>query len=240
MQLGTLADVAEVFSALGSLAAVVVAALVANKTLREVRIDRKLRVRPFVAFQMGGEQILIGSRTFRWRIGGLDPDWVEKNFAHIPEDAEVLDLESAHLYGELENLGGGVAIGIQTVWTPDEMGIAGEMFSLGSDKLEQLKYAKHVNTIAPIPAILKGGESAQLGRLPTFLVLDLEKQLTEINGHVELLYKDLEGDTFSTRQRFHFWRHEPKDGGTVYGVTFYEIAADSLSLRSSGKSRKSG
>lgn len=197
---------------------------VAYRTFREIRIDRKLRVRPLVVFQPGANPLRITRRPFRHRIGGVNPTYVEKLLANLPPDGPAIDLEKSAYYGELLNTGVGAALQVEVTWVPRELKLGTEAFTLDEKKLTEPRYSTDLNSMPCVPHMLKVGEHGELSRIPSFLILDFDSRIREVSGHVVIDYRDIEGTLLRTYQEFLIWTDD-HEGKMRYWVTFGDILA---------------
>lgn len=151
------------------------------KALREVQTDRKLRQKPFLGFEPGGHRLPIEFLKAGKTIPGINPEYVQKVFPDLPDDAESVRLkhiprEGGHveilLYGHLKNYGLGPALSTEVTWIPKAIWIDSEKFVVDDKKLLEPLYGKELNSMPSIPTHILPGEEAKLSRLPTFVDKD--------------------------------------------------------------------
>jgi len=181
------------------------------KALREVQTDRKLRQMPHLAFETGGYYLHIEYQKVGKTIPGINPEYVEKMFPDLPDNAESIRIKDKKkedgrveigFYGRLKNYGLGSALLTEVTWIPYEIGINTEKFSLDDKKLLEPPYQKALNNMPSCPShILSNGE-AKLSRLPTFIEKDFEKKITSVEGVLEIKCEDVFKEKHVTKQQF--------------------------------------
>jgi hypothetical protein len=118
--------------------AVAVTLLIASRTFREIRNDRRSRIRPLVVFEPGGKALATIRRIFNHRIGGINPAFVEAEFASLPESASALDV--SRNYGDALNLGVGAALLVKTIWLSKRIMFPNDSFVIDTEKLTEPRY----------------------------------------------------------------------------------------------------
>jgi hypothetical protein len=201
------------------------------KALREVQIDRKLRQKPYLVFETGGFRLPIEFVKAGKRIPGINPSFVEKMFADLPDDAESIRLKvipnndgiaEPTFYGKLLNCGLGPALATKTTWIPSKIRIGSEEFAIDEKKLSEPLYDKRLNSMPTIPSFILPNESAELSRIPTFIEKDFEKKITMVDGFLQIECKDLAGEVYSFKQLFYIFVKHKSDGESepYFHVTF--------------------
>jgi hypothetical protein len=223
--------IAEIIIAILTLSGILVSMWLSIKALREVQLDRKLRQKPFLAFERGGHRMPIEFKAKGRSVPGINPAAVDSYFPNIPLNAESVRLRirtkedgSSDLihYGHLKNYGLGPALNTYVTWKPSEIWVGSESFSIDEKKLSEPIYSKEFNCIPSSPShILPTGES-KLSRLPTFIVLDYEKKLTRVDGVLEIEYEDVFSQKHTTVQEFHLFTNYKDEQPSVH-VTFSDL-----------------
>jgi hypothetical protein len=207
-----------------------------RKALREVQTDRKLRQRPFLGFETGGYQLPIEFVKAGKAIPGINPEYVQKAFPNLPNDAESVRLKdirnengSAEIlfYGQLKNYGLGPALSTKITWIPKEIWIGSERFVVDEKKLSEPLYSEALNSMPSIPTHILPGEQAKLSRLPTFVEKDFEKKITRVEGVFEIKSKDVFGERHITIQRFHLFADYKCEKPYVH-VTFSDFVGTDI------------
>lgn len=222
---------AEIVVALLTLIGILVSLWLSISALREVQLDRKLRQKPFLAFEPGGHRMPIEFKAMGKSVPGLNPAFVQKTFSDLPINAESVRLlkvkredgsQNLILYGHLKNYGLGPALCTEIVWIPKSIWVGSEEFSIDEKKLLQPIYHKDLNTLPASPSHILPGEESKLSRLPTFIVLDVEKKLTRVDGVLEIAYEDVFNQKHKTMQEFHLFTNYNNEHPNVH-VTFSDL-----------------
>lgn len=195
-------SVAPVITSVGSLSGVAAALYVSVKTRKEVRTDRMIRMLPILAFDSGGYRSPIQRSEFGHRIGGISPEYIEETFKSIPADALVNQLpqDQATWGTRLVNHGQGTAFNVRVTWVAHKVTLKTETFAIDSQKASEPKYGPECNTMPSRPSHVTPSATADLTRIPTFVVLDPEAQLKSIKGEVHITYSDALGNAWETIQ----------------------------------------
>jgi hypothetical protein len=217
MRLQIYSDLAQIVMATATLAGVLMSIWLSTKALREVQLDRKLRLSPFLAFEPGGHSLPVEFVKAGRRVPGMNPEYVEKVFADLSSNAESVRLRSKEgklcKYGTLKNYGLGPALQTEITWTPKAIKIGREDFTINDDKLEEPIYGKIFNTMPADPTHLAPSGEGQLTRLPTFVEKDCDKKITEVRGALDICCQDVFGEKHNSYQKFrlatHYTDHEP-------------------------------
>lgn len=221
---------AEIVVALLTLLGILISLWLSISALREVQLDRKLRQKPFLAFEPGGHRMPI-EFTAGKGVPGLNPAFVQKTFSDLPKNAESVRLSQIKredgsynliLYGHLKNYGLGPALCTEIVWIPKSIWIGSEEFFIDQKKLLQPIYHRDLNTLPASPSHILPGEESKLSRLPTFIVLDVEKKLTRVDGVLEIEYEDVFNQKHKTTQEFHLFTNYNNEPPNVH-VTFSDL-----------------
>jgi hypothetical protein len=196
--------------------------------LREVQLDRRLRQRPHLAFEPGGYQIPVEFVVAGKRIPGIDPAYVEKVLANLPDKAESVRLvhRPRHFedsfYGHLKNFGSGPALLTHVTWIPSVVWVGSEKFVLDASKLAEPVYSGELNQMPSCPSHIAPDTEAALSRLPTFIEKDFEKKITQVEGLLHIECEDVFGETLVARQEFLLFTHYKEAPPHVH-VTFGDL-----------------
>jgi len=184
------------------------------KALKEVQTDRKLRQKPFLGFEPGGHRLSVEFLKVGKTIPGINPEYVQKVFPNLPDDAESVRLKDIPreggyveplFYGHLKNYGLGPALSTEVTWIPKAIWIDSEEFVVDDKKLLEPLYGKELNNMPSIPTHILPGEGAKLSRLPTFVEKDFEKKITRVDGVFEIECEDVFGEKHVTMQEFYLF-----------------------------------
>jgi len=184
------------------------------KALREVQTDRKLRQRPFLAFQRGGHKVQIEFKVAGKSVPGINPRYVATVVPDMPPKAETVRLKQettkdgrlhVHFYSHLKNYGLGPAISTAVTWIPFEIWVGSDQFSIDEKKLAEPIYGKSMNRLPAASSHILPGEESQLTRLPTFIVLDYEKKIKRVDGILEIACNDVFAQRQLSYQVFHIF-----------------------------------
>lgn len=93
LSIADLSDLSQIAIALLTLIVIIVSMWLSVKALREVQTDRKLRQKPYLGFEIGGYHLSVKFVKTGKRIPGINPQYVEKMFPNLPEDAESVRLK---------------------------------------------------------------------------------------------------------------------------------------------------
>lgn len=193
---------------------VIISIGLSTKALREVREDRRLSQKPYLMFEAGGHQFPVEIKNGGRRIPGVNPVYAEKVLAGLPEQSTSIDLASRQRkdggldlgwYGRLKNFGAGPALESKVTWIPLEVWVGAERFEVTDAKRAEPLYSRELNTMPPVPTHIEPGVEAQLSRLPSFIVKDVDKKITRVEGYFELRCKDVFGIEYVSKQSFHLF-----------------------------------
>ncbi|HUW17884.1 MAG TPA: hypothetical protein VMW16_01115 [Sedimentisphaerales bacterium] len=226
------------WSALAGIALIIVTAAgiigslyMAGRALREVHTDRLLRQRPHPAFEGGGWRIPVEFIRAHKRIPGVNSDCVERVFADLPNDAESICIRNRKkqngsiefvTFGNLKNFGPGPALETHVVWIPHRIKMGADTFEIDSRKRSEPRYSRGLNSMPTEPQHILPGGKARLGRLPTFIYMDIEKKISEVEGIFEIECEDVFGQKHKVHQQFYMetgYRVSPP----FVHVTFLEV-----------------
>ena len=218
-------DLAQVVIAGFTVIGVLVSLYMSRRTLREVERDRQVRQTPYLMFERGGWQLIVGFVKAGPSIPGIEPSYAAKMFPSLSPDAESVRLargEEPQFYGRLHNLGLGPAIEPRVVWIADEVQIGQETFAITDAKRKEPPYTAELNELPVVPRQLRTGDAAQLTRLPTFIEKDVEKKVSAVSGRLRITCTDLGGKGYSAEQEFRIFTAYADLPPTVH-VTFSEV-----------------
>ena len=210
LELSMIADIAAtIFTFIG----IIVSMWLSLKALKEVQMDRSLRMKPSLGFEPGGYQIPVEFKKAGKSIPGLNPLFVEKVFPNLPEDAESVRIkghktkngEEVTLYGILTNYGLGTAFTTTVTWIPQEIWIQSEKFIIDNEKILKPPYQKELNIMPSSPSHILPNKYAKLSRLPTFIEKDFEKKVSQVIGFFKIEYEDSFGEKYIVKQEFYIY-----------------------------------
>jgi hypothetical protein len=235
MDLTEYSMMAQIVLSIISFVGIVTSIWLSIRALREVQVDRKLRQKPYLGFEIGGYDIPIEFQKAGRTIPGIDPDFVKKMFPDIPEDAESIriaqkkdkhgNLENT-LYGQLKNYGLGPALSTTVTWVPEEIWMGQEKTSLDSNKPSEPQYRELLNCMPPVPSHIMPDKDARLARLPTFIEKDFRKKITRIDGILKIECKDVFREKHLVAQAFYLFTYYASDQPHVH-VTFGDFVESS-------------
>jgi len=223
--------IAQVAATLIGLAGVVISVWIGISTLREVQHDRKLRHRPYLAFEYGGHRIPVEFLAGGPFVPGVSRAYAEKALASLPPKGESVVILRAPgtagrakpvFYGHLRNYGAGAALSTEVTWVAERIWIGEESFVLDNAKMQEPLYAAPLNTMPTIPSHIEPGAEAQLSRLPAFVVKDYDKKVTQVDGHLMIRSADLFGAKYIVQQAYHLFCDYKESPPSVH-VTFSDL-----------------
>lgn len=198
------------------------------RALREVQIDRKMRQRPYLGFEIGGYNIPVEFQKAGRTVPGIDPDFVKKMLSNIPENAESIRIrpkKSEHgnlettFYSQLRNYGLGPALSTTVTWVPEQIWTGSDEKSLGSEELQEPQYQEVLNCMPSVPSHISPDKEARLARLPTFIEKDYRKRIVKVDGFLKIGCKDVFGERHLVSQAFYLFTYYASDQPHVH-VTF--------------------
>jgi hypothetical protein len=223
---------AQVLLSIVSLVGIVTSMWLSIKALREVQIDRKLRQRPYLGFEIGGYDIPVEFRKAGKTIPGIDPSFVSKVFSDMPDDAESVRLKHKEnkdgsvellFYGQLRNYGLGPALATTVTWVPKEIWLGSERLVLDREKSLEPQYQGVLNCMPSVPSHILPAKEARLARLPTFIEKDFRKEVTRVEGVLRIECKDVFEEKHTVTQTFFLFTYYRSDPPHVH-VTFSDFA----------------
>ncbi|MET7822240.1 hypothetical protein [Micromonospora zamorensis] len=164
----------------------------------ELQTDRRLRFHPIVVFDKGAVGVPVKLRRFGRRLGGINPKAVEEAFPAHTANLEVID--NTRNYGSIRNIGAGPALDVHVWWVAEKLHFGGDVFTVDAAKQKERKFGRGFNNLPAVPSILGTDDSAQMTRIPTFLIADFEQKITKIEGVLRITYSDIFGNLLETRQ----------------------------------------
>lgn len=234
MTLQDLGDIAQVVIAIATGIGVLVALFVAATSLRELRLDRRLRRLPFLVFEQGSFHIPVEFRVAGAAVMGVEPYEALKAFGHLPADGEsIRPAANVHRIGHLSNLGTGPALDVHVIWIPEEIQIGSDRIALDASKREEPAYSADFNEMPSSPRNLMPGDVAFLTRLPVFIEKDYQKRIGYAEGALRVEFRDVFGESHWLNQQFRLWPGYEEDPPAI-GVTFGDV----LSVRGSRRTGK--
>jgi hypothetical protein len=229
-------NIARVATAIITLVGIIVSIWLSTKALREVQLDRRLRSKPHLAFEIGGWRLPIQFVKIGYHVGGLNPQFVKEVFSNLPEGAESIELKSfldkgkTHKlfgYGRLQNHGSGSALSTHISWVANEIWVGSEHFDIDDKKRTEPVYRKNLNTWPSLPSNIPANGEASTNSLPTFITKDIDKKITRVNGMFEISCRDIFDTHHIVRQEFHLFTNYRDDPPTVH-VTFSDILGNDV------------
>lgn len=223
-------DVANVVIALFTIIGIIVSLYFSRKALKEVQKDREHSQRPWLAFEGGGYRIPIHFVKAGKRIPGKNPEYVEAVLASLPDEAESNRFESItedgdlRKIGKLVNYGVGTALEAEVLWIPKTIKIGSEEFEIDERKLAEPLYSEALNTSPAVPENILPKEESGLTGLPAFIEKDFQKKISEVEGVLEITYRDTYNKIHTTKQLFFMaTNYQEKDNGPWIHVTFRDV-----------------
>jgi hypothetical protein len=204
MDLQEVAYVASIIGAFGATGGVIAALWMNNRTLKEVQRDRRFRESPFLAFHGGGQRYAIEFKRRGARVGGIDPNAAEEAFPELrTKDAETVDVPIHIKIGTLVNIGAGPALNIRVYWKAEVVTIGADVFVIDELKSKEARYAQAFNQVPAVPELIQAGGDTSLTRIPTFIVVDSAKVISEVTGVLVIESQDIVGGRHVTCQEFY-------------------------------------
>ncbi|MCE0497690.1 MAG: hypothetical protein LV481_07070 [Methylacidiphilales bacterium] len=223
------ADIAQVVTAIIAFVGVIVTLRIAISTIREMRHDRVLRHRPYLAFNQGGYRYTVAFVEAGKRIPGVNPRYVEKLFPLLPDTALSVHLvdppNSVVEVGHLTNYGVGPALHTEVTWVPHEIRIGDEKFKIDNAKLSEPCYCRELNTMPSYVAHISPGGNTFLTRLPTFIDKDTERKIKEVHGHLHISCLDIFHNRLTSCQEFSIFTYYRETPPKVH-ITFGNLITD--------------
>lgn len=187
-----LADLAQVVIGVGA----IVSIWIGLASLREVRRERARRVRPWLAFDHGGQYVRCEISTTNG-LPGLEPAFIQKIAGASPRDVR----KPTSMWGKLRNHGGGVALDAQITFVTRTATVGTETFRVSQDKLDEFPYDLRVNRIPASPSHIHPGEEARFFRVPA-PVFERNGDRQVITGLVVIRCRDVLDRSHTRYQRF--------------------------------------
>ncbi|MEU3455520.1 hypothetical protein ABZ671_18260 [Micromonospora sp. NPDC006766] len=175
----------------------------------ELHTDRRLRFHPIVVFDQGPVTVPVKKRRFGRRIAGINPKAVEEAFPPQTAGLEVMD--STRPYGSIRNIGAGPALDVRVWWVAERLHFGDDVFMVDSAKLIEPKFSEGFNDLPAVPSIFGTDDSAEMTRIPTFLIADFDQKITRVEGVLRITYSDIFGNHLETRQLVRMFVE--RDGG---------------------------
>lgn len=203
------------------------------RALREVQADRRQRQAPYVQFEQGGYRYPVRFVKGGKRIPGINPAYAEACFPELDDEAESVQLVSARHgepvgIGQMKNFGSGPAFSVKVIWIPQRVVIKSEAFEIDDAKREEPLYSAALNTLPSFPSHLMPGDESGLTRLPTFIVKDVDRKLSRVDGVLKINALDTFGRWHETTQRFIIFPKYNEEPPKVH-ITFSKVLpAESL------------
>lgn len=228
MDLAEISMIAEIVLSTITFVGIVTSIWLSVRALREVQIDRKLRQRPYLGFDIGGYDVPIEFQKAGRTIPGIDPDYVKRMFPDMPDDAESVRIRlekgvrggfETTFYGHLRNYGLGPALSTIVTWIPEEIWIGDEKTILESEKSQEPQYQEVLNCMPSVPTHILPSKDARLARLPTFIEKDYRKKIARVDGVLEIECKDVFGEKHLVTQAFFLFTYYASQQPYVH-VTF--------------------
>jgi hypothetical protein len=223
-------DLAQVCATVIGFTGIIVSIWLSVRALREVERDRKLRHKPYLAFEQGGHRLPVKFVRGGSFIPGVNRTYADKVLGHLPTDGEsVVIAHPEHegrikpiLYGHLKNYGAGPALSTAVTWMPKQIWIGNESFTIDERKQREALYSRELNEMPTIPSHIEPGAEAKLSRLPAFIIKDYEKKITRVDGELIIECRDIFGLSHRAVQEFHSfveYREQPPVFSTSPSVT---------------------
>jgi hypothetical protein len=228
LTLGEWGNVAQIVATILALLGVAISMWVAARTLREIEHDRRLRHRPYLAFEPGGHRMAVEFSKRGAAVPGVNPAAAKRMLAHLPADGESVDLvwnNNGPDYGRLKNYGAGPALEVKVRWIAERVFIGGDGFEVTEEKRLEPLYGSSLNTMPTVPSHLEPGTIGQLSRIPAFIVKDYEKKITRVDGYFEITCLDIFREEHRVVQEFHLFTQYREQPPNVH-VTFSALRSD--------------
>jgi hypothetical protein len=195
-----------------------------------VERDRKLRHKPYLAFDQRGHRLPIKFVRGGYFVPGVNQPYAEKVLRHLPADGESVVIAHPEkegrikpiLYGHLKNYGTGPALSTAVTWRPKQIWIGNESFTIDERKQQEALYSGGLNHMPTIPSHIEPAAEAKLSRLPAFIVKDYEKKITQVDGELIIECKDIFGQNHRAVQEFHSFT-EYGEQPPSFHVTFSDL-----------------
>ena len=224
-------SVAQVVATLVSFVGIAVAIWLGIRASREMALDRRLRHRPYLAFEPGGHRVRIEFVTIGTSVPGVEPTAAKRLLGHLARDGESVALvrddavPGSGRYGQLKNFGVGPGMQVRVEWVPERVFIGSDSFEVTADKRMEALYSRGLNAMPTLPSHVEPGGAAQLTRLPAFIVKDYDKKTTRVEGYFVISCRDVFGGEHKLEQTFHLFTHYREQKPTVR-VTFSDPRSD--------------
>jgi hypothetical protein len=226
LTLANTADIAQIVIAIATALGVIAAFEATRRTLKEVQRDREARQAPFLSFTPGGWPIAIEFIDSRLAIPGVEPSYVRSVLKDFPGRLSRIDLKedknARPFYGRLQNSGVGAALDIEITWVTDQVKVGRDSFTIDDNKRKEPLYDAPLNTMPTLPSLLAPGAVGELTRLPSFIVMDIERKISEASGKLEITCLDVSGRKYETKQEFWLGTGYSENEPNVH-VTFGDI-----------------
>jgi hypothetical protein len=217
------ASIAQIALVLITAVGIIVTLRIAVATIREIRNDRALRHRPYLAFDQGGFKYRVEFVAAGKSIPGVNPSYVAKVFPDLPANALSVRLversDKDFGVGRLTNYGVGPALHTKVIWIAQHISIGTEKFDIDAKKLSEPVYCRDLNSMPSYKAHISPNATTFLTRLPTFIEKDIEKKITEVHGYLAITCMDIFHSHLTTMQEFRIFT-DYKDNVPTVHITF--------------------
>lgn len=199
-------DIANVAVGIASIGAL----LVAVWSVREIRRDRSIRVRPRLIFNAGGQHVPFEIEPLRG-LPGINPAFASAVLSLQRPPIEHC-IATSKRWSRLTNYGDGSALKARITFIVLSAQVGTETFTLDAAKLRDFPYSPDVNSIPASPSNLLPGAEAAFARIPMPIFLGPDHNRTRVDGVVIIRYQDVFDNAFSSYQE---WRTSvwPKQEG---------------------------
>jgi hypothetical protein len=109
-------------------------------------------------------------------------------------------------------------------WIPQEIKIGRDTFQVDANKLSEPAYGRSLNSMPVNPRVIFPGASSELTRLPSFIVMDVDRKIKKVSGYFIISGVDLARAAYTTRQQFWMSTSCRAEKPTVH-VTFGDVEA---------------
>jgi hypothetical protein len=174
----TYSQVSQAFIAPVTAVGVLASLYIGVRTLRELRDERMQRGKPVLRFDGGGYR-LPARLDDSYGIPGIDPAYARKLMVNRPKGKNRLSIEGH--YTNLKNHGLGPALDVSVTFIPYRIFIGEECFVIDTHKRREMIYSEPLNTVHSHPNHISAGGTGSFGRIPTPLVVDFNRTITQLD-----------------------------------------------------------
>lgn len=214
-----LVDFAQIVTALVTTAGVVWSLKYSKKTIEEVNKDRLFSRLPFLLFDY--DFGLINLICYKRPGEG----YTNNSLSQQPFPKSETNVKTA---GILKNYGSGPAIDIKIVWVAETVFTSSCPDGYTPDLLDNFSIEENkTNVHSPH---LDTGQTTGIHTIPYFIHTDSRHEISRVNGHFIIKYKDTFGNQYETKQGFYLFTNYEHNQPSLH-ISFIELVSTTAIVR---------